>query len=688
MNFNLKTIILLLLVISTSCKSKSEINVVDNAKYINPFICTSDDQGQTDVAAAIPFGMIKPCPDTYPISHSGYDYSAKDLLGFSHTRFSGVGCRGVGGNIRVLPTIADTLTVMVGMNKESEVAKPGYYAVSLNNGVDVELTATNDVAFHKYLFPKSDNSKFIIDLASSYAGHIAESHSLEEGILVGKVNSVNVCRLGKYSFYYAIKIDKEYKVKELGDSKVEISFSTLKDDTVSMQCALSTIGIDQAKAKLKRSSNMSFESVKEAAYDKWNNLAGVVNVETDNDILKTLFYTHLYHATQSPFIINEEDGLYRASDGEVYYSSNDAHYHGWSIWDTFRSKLPLISFLYPNRFSDIMCSMKELYKHGKPVWGTETEPFITVRTEHSILMMLDAYNKGMLNFSLEEIYPFMQQEAENLPFISPDNHLESCYDLWAMSEIAKILNKEEDAKKYLSKAMEYEKIWKKVFMNINEKSDIMHGEGVYEGTIWQYRCFVPFDISGIQKLLGGKDIFESQLDYFFDNELFNIGNQPDIQVPYLFAYTGSPWKTQKIIHTLLNEETNNWYGTHEKFKEPIRRKIFKATSDGYIKEMDDDAGTMSAWYVWSTLGLFPVFPGTTDLVIGAPQFSKVAINLGEKTLTIIANRESKDDIFIKSVTWNGKEHNSPFIDFNELVKGGELIINLAKEPNKEWGLKN
>ncbi|WP_421918736.1 GH92 family glycosyl hydrolase [Marinifilum sp.] len=671
-----------------SCSSEKIVKK-DNAQYIDPFICTADDHGQTDPAAGIPFGMIKPCPDTDPIAHSGYDYSANEIVGFSHTRFSGVGCRGVGGNIRVLPFIKrDSIPHKLAYRKESEIAKPGYYSVVLDGNIKTELSATGKLAFHKYTFPASNQSGLSIDLASSFAGHISEEHQVdEEGIISGKVESVNVCRLGKYSFYYAFYLDKETKTLTKDGSKLYYSFASKENEIIKAYCAVSIISAEQAIKNLKSEKYLPFEEVKELAYKQWNDLVNIVDVETTNESLKRLFYTHLYHATQSPFLISEEDGSYRGSDGLIYKTGSSPYFHGWSIWDTFRSKLPLLSFLYPERYSEMMNSIGELYKQGKPDWATETEPFVTIRTEHSIVVLLEAHRKGLLSYSLDEIYPFLKKEAEELPFKSPDNVLESSFDLWAMSEIAKDLGYEEDAKEYLSKAMDYRKIWKEKFMVMGENSDIMHGDGLYEGTLWQYRWFVPFDIDGIQDLLGGKEIFENQLDYFFENELFNMGNQPDIQVPYLYAYTNSPWKTHRLVNTLLTEETNNWYGTHKKWEKPLTRKIFADSPKGYIKEMDDDAGTMSAWYVWSAMGFYPVHPGDTEMVITAPQFDKMSIALPNGKLEIETKRASEKSIYIQKVVFNGEELNSCFIDFNQLIKGGRINIELGDQPNKNWGTK-
>ncbi len=431
--------------------------------------------------------------------------------------------------------------------------------------------------------------------------------------------------------------------------------------------------------------NRSFNDVKSEAYEKWNDLVNVVDVQSANESAKRLFYTHLYHATQSPFLISEDDGSYRGSDGRIYKNTLANYYYGWSVWDTFRSKLPLLSFLYPERYKYMMASVGELFKQKNLDRVTDSEPFLSVRTEHFMVVLLEAERKGLLTYSLDDIYPFLKEMAKKLPFQSADNRLESSLDLWALSEIGKDLGYDQDAKEYLAKAMDYKPLWKDKFLHMGDNADIMHGDGIYEGTLWQYRWFVPFDISGIQDLIGGKDVFEQQLDYFFNNELFNIGNQPDIQVPYLYAYTHSPWKTQKVVHNLMNQETNNWYGTHEKWAQPDTRKIFMDSPQGYIKEMDDDAGTMSAWYVWSAMGFYPVFPGSLQMVITAPQFDEITIRLPHATLDVETVRPTPKAIYIQKVEIDGVEHNSCFIDFNRLTQGGKIKIELGETPNENWG---
>lgn len=655
------------------------------ANLVDPFICTSDDHGQTDVAAGVPFGMVKPCPDTNPIGQSGYDYSSGEIKGFSQVRISGVGCDGAGGNLRILPFLFagdNKVPHQEKYLKSTEQAVPGYYSVKFKNQILAEMTGSRQVAYYRFTFPKSEGAGISIDLASSFAGKGAGTqHLKEDGILSGKVSGATVCGKGIYSFFYAIAVKKSGVNTTKNGYRMVFQFSTEDQQVVPVFCALSVVSEENAIQTLKRNMANSFDDVKNEAFKLWNDRLNVVDVETTNDTLKRIFYTHLYHALQSPFIINDEDGTYRGSDRQLY-QSDQPHFFGWSIWDTFRTKLPLFSLLYPKAYSQMMLSLKHLYLEGKPQWATLTEPFPTVRTEHAVIALLEAQRKGLLPFSLGEIYPELRDEMANLPFDSPDEVLESSFDLWAMSQIATDLDSTRDQRLYQRQAMHYRKTWRKYFKRMDRRADIMHARGLYEGTLWQYRWFVPSDIDGVQKMMGGKTKYEKQLDYFFDHELFNIGNQPDIQVPYLYAYTDSAWKTQQLVHRLLTEPTNNWYGTHEKWKRPETRKIFTDTPDGYISEMDDDAGTMSSWYVWSAIGLYPVFPGDTKLVINTPLFDKTTIELPKGKLIIEASDLSPKNKYIQKIRFNGKDWDSIFIDFTDLKNGGLLELEMGDEPKE------
>lgn len=684
----LNLFVLFLLIISKGCSSAAE-NMVrqgkleSNAEYVNPFIGTATDHGQTDPAATVPFGMVKLGPDTWPAGHSGYDYNAELITGFSHTRVSGMGCNGVGGNIRVLPLIKpseDSIPKGVKYFKDTERATPGYYSVKLENNVLCEMTSTRQVGFHKYTFPESEKAQISINLLSSFSRLVSsESEINQNGYIIGRIMARGGCNKGSHKFYFALKTEglESYPEKTFYGYKYEIN--TTKDEEIIIRTALSTVSTENAILNLEITDDMMFSDAKSLAQQQWKEYLGVIDVETANDTLKQLFYTHLYHSLQSPFIVQDNNGEYRGTDDVIRTTISD-HYYGWSLWDTYRTKIPLISFLYTDHFKDVVSSLVRIYKQGKPDRKTTIEPFISVRMEHSLIVLLDAYRKNLFTSNIEDIYESLKTESDKLPYNSPDKILESSYEYWALSEIAYELSKEADHNYYKNKALEYKDIWKDKFLHMGDNADIMHAEGLYEGTLWQYRWFVPFDIGGIQELMGGKKHFEEQLDYFFDNSLFNMGNQPDIQVPFLYAYTDSPWKTQKLVYDILTKPMMNWYGTHNKWDEPVYRKVFQASPEGFIPEMDDDAGTMSAWFVWAAMGLYPICPGNPDLIITTPLFESIKIQLGDSHLEIVARGLSDDAIYIQSILFNGEQYNSYFIDSNLLSKGGKLELIMGKYP--------
>lgn len=653
--------------------------------YINPFIGTSDDHGQTDPSATIPFGMVKPGPETSPRGNSGYDYQAHYLKGFTQTRMSGVGCVGTGGNLLVLP-FAGNQTKKVEMDKTTEKATPGYYAVKLLNGVKAEMTAGRTSAFYRFTYPATANSGLKINFRSSFARMIEEEHRVVNGNAIGGfVKSACVCDLGAYTFYYYMELSEPATQVTEGDGNLFWHLNTLDNRTVYLKIGLSTVSIDNARENLlHETGNKTFDDVRLKAGNCWENLLKTVEVTTCDQDLKTSFYTRLYQACQTPFGISDYNGAFRGSDGKVYQVENGIHYHGWSIWDTYRTKHPLLSILYPAEYKDMLASLIKLYKQGKPRSATLTEPFLTTRTEHSIIVLLDAWQKGLIGGSLKEIMPLIVKEADATDEDSPDKMLEKCYDYWGVSELYRELGDREQSEVFKEKSHRYRDIWNEKFRDIDPASDIMHGDGLYEGTIWQYRWFVPHDLDWMVEAIGSREKTIGQLDYFFRNNLFSMGNQPDIQAPFLYYYLGEPWKSQKVVHDILHEPTVNYYGTHEKWKKPYVGKIFKTSPEGYLKEMDDDAGTMSSWFVLSSMGLFPVCPGVPRYWVLPSSFESVSIRVDSgKHFAIKTVRSSKEDIYIKKATLNGKELDRSWISYEEIRKGGELVLELTDKPVHE-----
>ena len=619
------------------CHSTTYGQDYPHTDYVDLFIGTAGDHGQLDPAACVPFGMVKLGPDTAPGNHSGYDYNAEKIKGFSHNRLGGTGCQGAGGNILVKPGIGSPHDRALNYNKNSESAQPGYYTVFIPEiQTRCELTATNYTGFHRYTLPSSKVAYIMIDLKASFAELLNYKFNINgNNEIVGSVLAKNVCNKGAYTQYFSMLFSRAVQDFTILNNNIYAMFSNTQDTIMELQVGLSPISVEQARLDRDHSiGQKSFDQIRQEALEVWENTLGRVEV-SGREAYKKLFYTHLYHSCLLPVNSTSTNGFYKGTNGKIYKAEGYIHYDGWSIWDTYRTKLPLITLLYPERMKDLTRSLTDLYNTGKKAWSGKHEPVPTVRTEHALLILLDAYRKGIHDFDVEAAYAGILKEARKLPYKSPDNILETNYDYWSIAQFAKILGKEADHKKYMNMALDYKNIWRKKFLTMNHRSDIMHGVGLYEGTLWQYLWSAPSDFDGMKAMLGGEKNFTAQLEYFFENDLYNHGNQPDIHTPFMFNFGSQPELTQKWVNKILTKEMVQYYGTHKKWKKPVTGSIYKTSPDGYIPEMDDDAGTMSAWFVFAAMGLYPVTVGDPVYQLSTPIFDLVVIHLDNgKTFTI------------------------------------------------------
>ena len=656
--------------------------------YVDPFICTAGDHGQSDPAACVPFGMIKPGPDTDPGNHSGYNYEAGRIAGFSQNRIGGTGCLGAGGNLRILPGIGDMNIQSSPVSKESEKASPCYYSVEFSNRILAELTATNQTAIHRYTFPEAGNAFVMIDAGSSFAGTIsAVGDLLDNHEFNATVSARNVCGVGRYTVHYHVWCNKELLLDHEKDHRFYFRFKTKAGEQILFYVTTSPVSTGSARAEWESvTKNMTFEQVRQNGRKQWEDILSRVVVEGKQEY-KTLFYTHLYHSLLNPVKSENHSKEFRATDGQIYKAEGYTHYDSWSMWDNFRNKFSLYSILIPDVSSDIAKSMIDLFRYGMPYWAGYQEPVPTVRTEHTVITLLDLYRRGVTDFDIAVLYNKLMAEINNISSDSPDKKLEKSYDLWALAQFAKILDKEEDHRLLMTECLLYKRVWKEKFLPITEKSDIMHGDGLYEGTLWQYRWHVPFDVEGMIEMIGGKEKYTEQLEYFFEHDLYNHGNQPDIHVPFMFNFGSKPWLTQKWVNRILTKDMYQWYGTHEKWEKPYYGRIYKAEPAGYIPEMDDDEGTMSAWYVLSSVGLYPVLVGEPVFQLSSPVFDRVIFKLENgKTFEIDAENLSDSNFYIRSATLNGKPFNQTWISQDDILKGGKLVFKLSDTPNTSFGL--
>ena len=606
----------------------------DNSQYVNLFMGTAGDHGQVSPAAQLPLGLVSLGPDSKTPSHVGYDYDVPEISGFSVTRVSGVGGNGAGGNLRILPARKGSKVSIV---KGSEVAVPGYYATGLDNGVSVRLTVTRHCALEQYLFPAGAEATLFVDFdaAIDHRRSQCSYKILDNNDIEGWFVSSTVCNGGAYKLFFRMHTDTPFTVESADAKTAQLRFPA-GTRAVQLSIGLSSLSEASAAAELCVLLGRSFDDVCADAAREWASVLGKVDVAGSTPEQRTLFYTSLYRVFLSPFDATF-GGKYKSTDTVEREAGDWTFYNGWSMWDTYRAKFPLVTLLDPDVMGDICRSLVQLYQSGKRNWATLQEPVPTVRTEHSQLVMLDAWMKGVRGFDLAAAFPAMEAEADagrpagaknGLTRNSPDQKMETIYDLWAMGHIARIIGDEAAAARYLNESEAlFEQTWKKEFMTITPEFVRMKGNGLYQGTRWQYRWAVPVYADKMIAWVGEKQLAD-ELSAFFRRHLFNQGNEPDIQTPFMFNLFGQPARTDSVVHALLTDDTMvHRYGGNAEYPVPFVGRAFRNLPDGYAPEMDEDDGTMSAWYVFSQLGFYPVCIGTDRYELFTPLFDEAVLHL-------------------------------------------------------------
>lgn len=648
------------------------------ASLVNVFLGTSGDHGQLSPGASSPFGMLDICPQTYPNTHTGYEYKAKQVLGFTHNRMEGVGCRGSGGNLLIKPfigNIADSCELM----KNRERAEPGYYGIGFKNGIRAEFSVLGKSAVEHYHFPKR-NHGFAFDLSHTLANRfIDEQHHTNTTGISGWIESGTTCSMGAYRIYYAVQFDC---LVHWQDSTAHTLIARINGDSqdVTIRVAFSSVSVAYAQAAINK---QSFETVKTKSRRAWDKELSQVIVKGDPKE-ERLFFSLLYRTLQTPFNITEPNGTYKGADNAVQHTDRTA-YSGWSIWDNYRTELPLLSIMQPEKYQDMVTSIANLYRFGKKEWATRTEPSNTVRTEHAMVVLLDAYRKGY-HVDFRSIRDSLLKETDNLDFSKPDKALESSYDTWAMSQILTILHKDSLSKVYQQKAANWKAYWKKDFADLSKPDvDKLEARGMYQGTIWQYRWFVPFDVKGLMEQCGGEAAYLKQLEEFFAKDYYNAANEPDIQAPYQYQFTPQPWKSQAIIHHYAKDTVIQYYeDLNYRGIGPQIGRVYNNRPEGLLKTMDEDAGEMSSWYVMAACGLSPACVGWPVYYLHVPLFKRIKL----KAFTIEVLNFSNRNKYISSVTLNGQPINRNWVTQQEIMKGGQLKITASATPNKKFGIDN
>ncbi|MFK8297096.1 GH92 family glycosyl hydrolase [Capnocytophaga cynodegmi] len=610
---------------------------------------------------------------------------------------------------------------------QNEKAEPGYYQVFLEDPkVNAELTADQYVAYHKYTYQKGDTQSVILNLGfainwdSPTEMFIQQSNRKLDGQNDGNIITGHRFSTGwakNQKVFFAIAFSKPIKDLQLQNSGKQISsgqffFDNSTGEELVVRVAVSSVSEENALANLDLYDKRTFAEVRQKAHDTWEKHLSSIEIETPVDSLKTIFYTALYHTQVAPVTFSDKNGQFRQQNDEIYSTKDFTAYSTLSLWDTFRAENPLITLLQPKKSSDIISSMLAYSDviNKLPVWtlyGNETD---CMTGYHSIPVIVEAYLKGVRSFDAEKAFEMMKKtmmgDERGLKFYKQYGYipydkwdesvtitLEYAYDDWCVAQMAKALGKTDDYEFFMKRSEAYKHLfdpttgfmrgksasgkWREPFdpkhSNHREATDYT------EGNAWQHSWFVPQNPQGLIDAFGGKEKFTTHLEKLFtesseitgDNVSADItgligqyahGNEPSHHIAYLFNKAGKPHRTQYWINEILKTQYNT-------------------TPNGYSG--NEDCGQMSAWYVWSSIGLYPMNPVSGEYEIGRPLFPKAKINLPNgKTFTIIAENVSAENMYIQSATLNGKSLDRTFITDEELKSGGELKLVMEKTPKK------
>ncbi len=653
--------------------SSSMLMAQESTEMVNVFLGSSGDHGQMSPGASAPFHQMNIVPLTDPGLHTGYEHLAKNILGFTHNRFEGVGCRGAGGLFLVRPFIGEDHPAKP-LYKVSEHAEPGFYSVKLREGLQAGFAVNGNFGIHEYLFPPGKKG-LTLDLHHAFnQAFVSNEYIISEGVVSGKIRARTTCSVGIYTIYYAIAVDGHRNWFPQGDTlMMPLSDAAQK---VQLRIAFSAVDTAHALACLRKNRQESLASVRRHARGDWNTMLSGIRVQgRDKERIK-LFYSLLYRVMQSPYKISESDGNYRGTDGLLHHAAG-ARYHGWAVWDNFKTQLPLLELMYPALYQDIVSSIAGLYKYGKYDFAGPQEPANSVRTEHSAVVLLDALRKGY-DIHLDDIKDSLEHDTSSFDFSKPDKYLEGAYDLWAMSKLDTAQRAH-----YLARAAGWKVVWDRDFKDLTKNDvDRMSARNMYQGTIRQYRWNVPYDVKGLIDAAGGKQAFTSQLDDFFDNFYFNRANEPDIESPTLYYASARPWKYQQLVHQLAVDTVVQYYfNDNSRGIDPFIDRIYKNEPKAFIRTMDDDAGAMSAWFILTALGLHQPLVGAPVYYLNVPLFPELHLQNGGRPFVIKVKNFSDSSPFIKRVSLNGRDLGRLWLTHEEIRKGGELLIESSSRPS-------
>ena len=630
---------------------------------------------------------------------------------------------------------------------DQESASPGYYAVALeDSGIKAELTATNRVGFHRYTFPATDSAHVILDLVSSiydYDGKVlwsqirVESDTLVTGFRETKGWAPDraiyfALQFSKPFASYGLVNEAEEKYRGFGKSggkllenypeilgrklKAHFDFTTKAGEAIVVKVALSSVGIDGARKNLAAEApGWDFDAVRSAAKEAWDGELAKVDVSSDEKH-EVMFYTSLYHSMLAPVTYMDVDGRYRGLDEAIHVADGFTNYHVFSLWDTFRAEHPLLTIIQPKRDGDMIRSMlahrEQSVHHILPVWSFGSSETWCMIGYHAVSVIADACLKGIEGFDRQEAFEAMKASATYAPYgdlgdymklgyVPVDREqeaasktLEYAYDDWTIAQTAKSLGRTEDAEVFRKRAASFVNVFdpatgfmraKKLDGQFREPFDPLYaqyGSDYTEGNAWQYTWFVPHDVRKLIALMGGPARFVERLDQLFSLQAneekykqvedisgligqYAHGNEPSQHIAYLYSYAGQPWRTQERIHQILST-------------------LYDDTPAGIPG--NEDCGQMSAWYVFSALGFYPVAPGSLEYVIGRPSLPRAVLHLPSgKTFTVSAENLSEANLYIQSATLRGEPYDKSYIRHEDILRGGTLAFVMGPRPNPAWG---
>lgn len=605
---------------------------------------------------------------------------------------------------------------------------------------------------HRYTFPASDQSHILIDLVHGIGNKCTGALlTVESSNLVTGYRRSDGWAKGK-TIYFAIECTRpfagfglELDGKSLPPDQTEakgknvrghLDYQTSAGEQIILRVGLSPTSVEEAKKNLQAEiPDWDFDAVRQASQNKWNENLSRIKIESSNPNIRQTFYSALYHTMTAPTLYNDADGTYRGPDKQVHSEAEFQYYSTFSLWDIFRGEAPLLTLTEPERVNDFVQSMLAFYQespdHALPIWPLASYETWCMIGYHSVPVIYDAYEKGFRGFDAELAYQAMRDTAMSgrnrqdeyqkfgyVPYVkgkdaATSRTLEFAYDDWCIAQMARALGKTEDAELFAKRSQNYKNVWdpgtqffrsKKedgTYLEPFDPKEVSTGNvpasGYYtEADAWQYMFAVLQDVPGMIELYGGKQAFINRLDQFFNEDSdmthwridvtgligqYAYGNEPCHHVAYLYALAGAQYKTaQRVREIQLTQYDNSPEGL-----------------DG-----NDDCGQISAWYVWSAIGLYTVNPVSGIYVIGSPLVEKATIQLDPKfykggTFTIIVHGDSKQkdyapsdrlNVYIQSARLNGKPLNRPWITHDEIVNGGTLELEMGILPNKAWGTGN